>query len=74
MEKRQQNLFDAAPPPWEIDDADDLLVAEVVFAEAPYGPFDYRVPDEFRDRLQLGCRVHVPLGRGNRQVEGGNTS
>src|SRR5687768_12990410 len=70
MSARQQSLFDSSPDPWEIDDADEQLAASVVFAEQPHGPFDYRVPESVRARLVPGQRVRVPLGRGNRLVEG----
>jgi primosomal protein N' (replication factor Y) len=69
-DSRQQQLFDVDAPPWEIDDQSDRLVASVVFAEMPYGPFDYTVPDRFRDAVAVGGRVRVPLGRGNRAMVG----
>lgn len=67
---QQQSLFDSAPDPWELDNADEQLVAEVVFHEPPHGPFDYRVSEPMRGNLQPGQRVRVPLGRGNRFVIG----
>ena len=70
MEKRQQSLFESSPPQWELDEADDRLVVQVVFAEAPYGPFDYRVPELLRPEVKVGCRMMVPLGRSNRRVVG----
>ena len=70
MEKSQRSLFGDEHAPWEQDAADEGWVAQVVFAEAPYGPFDYRVPDRFRETLKLGMRVRVPLGRGNRTMVG----
>src|SRR5258706_1938061 len=66
----QQSLFDAAPDPWELDNADEQLAAAVVFHEPPHGPFDYRVPEPMRGKLRPGQRVRVPLGRGNRAVTG----
>lgn len=33
-------------------------------------PYTYRVPDEFVGLLQVGMRVHVPFGRGNRLIQG----
>ena len=70
MSSEQQSLFDAAPDPWELDDADEQLAAAIVFAEPPYGPFDYRVPENLRASLRQGQRVQVPLGRGNRVMVG----
>ncbi|MDE0737557.1 MAG: primosomal protein N', partial [Pirellulaceae bacterium] len=70
MEKRQQPLFATQPAPWEVDEAEDRTVATVVFAEAPGGPFDYRVPDPLLAEVAVGKRIRVPLGRGNRQVTG----
>ncbi len=67
---QQQSLFDSAPDPWELDNADEQLAAEVVFHEPPHGPYDYRVPEAMRGKLQPGQRVRVPLGRGSRLVEG----
>ena len=64
----QQSLFDSAPDPWELDNADEQLAAEVVFHEPPHGPYDYRVPEAMRGKLQPGQRVRVPLGRGSRLV------
>ena len=68
-ERTQQNLF-GDDAPWEEDDAELRTVAAVVFASGPHQEFDYLVPDELLDVLQVGCRVRVPLGRGNRPVEG----
>jgi primosomal protein N' (replication factor Y) len=70
MTARQSTLFDAAPEPWELDAASEELVAVVVFADPPHGPFDYLVPPAFAARLLAGQRVQVPLGRGNRTVIG----
>jgi len=67
---RQQQLFDTAPEPWELDAQDERLVATVVFAEGPDGEFDYLVPEPLRETLAVGCRVRVPLGRGNRHRDG----
>jgi len=66
----QQQLFDPQPAPWERDAVDDRLVATVVFATPPFGPFDYVVPEKMRQMLQAAMRVRVPLGRGNRTVVG----
>lgn len=71
MNHDQQNqLFDTAPEPWQLDDQGDWVAARIVFSEAPHGPYDYSVPDEFQDRLHPGMRVKVPLGRGNRKMVG----
>jgi len=70
MTKRQQDLFETDPAPWDLDEAADQLVATVVFAAAPFGPFDYRVPDTLHNDVGPGRRVRVPLGRGNRGVVG----
>jgi primosomal protein N' (replication factor Y) len=64
----QQTLFDPEPAPWELDDAAQEHVATVVLASGPGGEFDYLVPDGLA--LEVGCRVKVPLGRGNRTVVG----
>ncbi len=68
MPRQQPSLFDTSP--WEIDDSQDVMVATVVFAAGPTQPFDYLAPAHLLDKLQPGCRVRVPLGRGNRQVIG----
>lgn len=70
MSKRQKDLFSTEPEQWELDEAADQLVASVVFADPPHGPFDYRVPDAVAESLSPGRRVRVPLGRGNRGVMG----
>jgi primosomal protein N' (replication factor Y) len=67
MGKQQQSLFDDDPAPWDMDDASEVGVAAIVFAEFPFGPYDYLIPDAMRTRIQAGVRVKVPLGRGNRQ-------
>ncbi len=67
---QQAHLFDTAPDPWELDAAEDRLVATVVFATGPDQVFDYRVPDELRGRFTIGRRVRVPFGRGNRRQVG----
>jgi primosomal protein N' (replication factor Y) len=63
---RQQRLFESDPVPWELDAGDDRCAARVVFAEPPFGPYDYAIPEAMRDRVQPGMRLKVPLGRGNR--------
>jgi primosomal protein N' (replication factor Y) len=67
---QQRQLFDAEPAPWDLDEQSEQLVAEVVFSAAPWGPFDYAVPDALRASVSLGKRVRVPLGRGDRLMTG----
>ena len=66
----QQSLFETQPPPWEQDDQSERLVATVVFATGPEQPLDYLVPDRLVDRAELGRRVRVPLGKGDRLMTG----
>jgi primosomal protein N' (replication factor Y) len=66
----QGELFETAPPPWELAVEDDVAIASIVFSDAPYGPYDYRIPDQFRDQLQAGMRVRVPLGRRRKLIAG----
>ena len=33
-------------------------------------PFNYLVPDRFQSLVQVGQRVHVPFGKGNRLIQG----
>src|SRR5271165_5537588 len=70
MSDQQRSLFDADPEPWEADDQAEQLVAGVVLASGPPQEFDYLVPDSLRDQVEPGRRVMVPLGKGNRQVQG----
>jgi primosomal protein N' (replication factor Y) len=63
-------LFETEPPPWELAAEQDVMVASVVFSEAPHGPYDYRVPDAMRAALDAGMRVKVPLGRRKRPIAG----
>ena len=67
---QQHRLFDDSPAPWEEDDARQTLVASVLLPIGPLEPLDYLVPDRLRTRIQVGCRVSVPLGRGNRSRVG----
>ena len=67
---KQQALFDTEPDPWSLDDQADWLAARIVFSKKPFGPYDYEVPAELRGQIQIGQRVQVPLGRGNRVMEG----
>src|SRR5580704_6705763 len=66
----QQSLFETQPPPWEQDDQSEKLVATVVFPTGPEQPLDYLVPDRLVDRAELGRRVRVPLGKGDRLMTG----
>ena len=76
MSSRQQNLFETAPPEWEVDVRVQKLVASVVMGGGAPGTYDYLVPNQFCDPdradllLEVGRRVRVPFGRGNRTVEG----
>ncbi len=48
-------------------------MASVAVSAATYAidrPYSYRVPNALTDRVQIGQRVMVPFGRGNRRVEG----
>src|SRR4051812_5251288 len=67
---RQHDLFAKDPDPWEVDDTAELQAASIVFAEAPFGPYDYAVSEQLRGRVMPGVRVKVPLGRQNRPVVG----
>ncbi len=66
----QNQLFDTAPEPWQLDDQGDWVAARIVFSEAPYGPYDYSVPTHLQSLLKSSMRVKVPLGRGNRSIIG----
>ena len=50
-----------------------MMVAKIAVSAATYWidkPYDYLVPEEMRDRIDLGMRVYVPFARGNRKCEG----
>ncbi len=32
--------------------------------------FQYAVPDELKDRVEIGSRVVIPFGSGNRRITG----
>jgi primosomal protein N' (replication factor Y) len=70
MSDPQRSLFDTDPEPWEADDQAEQLVAGIVLATGPAQEFDYLVPDALRDLVAPGRRVLVPLGKGNRRVQG----
>jgi primosomal protein N' (replication factor Y) len=65
---QQQSLFDTEPAPWELDDAAQQHVATVVLSSGPENEFDYLVPEGMT--VEVGTRLKVPLGRGNRSVVG----
>ena len=47
--------------------------AKIAVAAAVYSidrPFDYQIPQEMAERVQVGVRVAVPFGRGNRLSDG----
>ncbi|MFO0906634.1 MAG: primosomal protein N' [Pirellulales bacterium] len=71
-EAKQGRLFasDVPEEPWETDELRDRLIAEVALAEAPFGPYDYLVPENLRDKVEPGRRVRVPLGKGERTLVG----
>ncbi len=64
----QQRLFADEPAEWELDDAEERLVATVLFPRGPAAEFDYIVPDRWRGAIQAGQRVRVPFGRSDRAV------
>lgn len=48
-------------------------VAKIAVSAATYWidkPYDYRIPEELRDRALPGARVSVPFSKGNRRCEG----
>ena len=67
---RQGELFPSDEAPWEIDAQATVLAAHVVFPEAPFGPYSYRIPDELSTKILPGMRVIVPLGKGDREITG----
>ena len=70
MVDHQPSLFADDPAPWDLDDRGEEVVATVVFPSGPGGEFDYSVPDHLHELLEPGRRVNVPLGRGNRLLDG----
>ncbi len=70
MTDQQNSLFETQPQQWNLDDLDDWLAARVVFADPPFGPYDYSIPAELEESVKTGVRVKVPLGRGNRTMTG----
>ena len=67
---QQSSLFNIQPDQWQLDDLDDWLAARIVFADPPFGPYDYSIPTSFESAVKKGVRVVVPLGRGNRTMTG----
>ena len=69
----QRTFFDNdAPeniPEWEDDDRSNIRRAKVVFSDGAPGVFDYKIPDRLVERVRIGCRLLVPLGKANRSVE-----
>ncbi|TWT85823.1 Primosomal protein N' [Posidoniimonas polymericola] len=76
MASNQQSLFDDDPAPWELDAAAQQTLATVVLTTGPDNEYDYLIPDELLDArrpetlLEVGRRVRVPFGRGNRTEVG----
>ncbi len=70
MVDHQPSLFEDDATPWELDDRGEQLVATIVFPSGPTGEFDYSVPERLQELLEPGRRVNVPLGRGNRRLDG----
>lgn len=70
MSFQQGELFSNDLPPWEMDAASETPAVSVVFPEAPFGPYDYRIPDELTGQIKPSMRVVVPLGKGNRELVG----
>lgn len=70
----QRQLFETQPEAWEVDALQQRLVATVVLGEGAPGEYDYLVPDGLCDEtlaerlVEVGRRVKVPFGRGNRPV------
>lgn len=68
--KPQSLLFETAPAPWEEDEGEIKAIAQVVFPEPPWGPYDYEIPPLLLTKVIPGGRVDVPLGRGDRNITG----
>ena len=52
---------------------DTVRIACIAVSAAPYPidkPYDYMVPEALQEDLQIGMRVLIPFGRGNRISEG----
>ena len=70
MDAHQQNLFSLDPPDRHVESESEATIATVVFADPPFGPYDYLIPDSFLQQVLQGQRLQVPLGAGNRSVTG----
>jgi len=70
MSSEQRQLFDTTPEAWETDDQSRQLVATVVLSAGKAREFDYLVPNDLRESVELGRRVKIPLGPSNRLVVG----
>ncbi|MBS0209913.1 MAG: primosomal protein N' [Planctomycetes bacterium] len=66
----QRQLFETEAPAWEADDAETARVCTVIFPTGPEKPFDYLVPETLRDAVEVGRRVRVPFGAGDRRIMG----
>jgi primosomal protein N' (replication factor Y) len=63
---QQQFLFDEEQPPWEVDAAEERRLATIVFPTGPAREFDYLVPEALVAQVEVGRRVRVPFGAGDR--------
>jgi primosomal protein N' (replication factor Y) len=70
MSGAQHKLFETEPAQWELDDAGQRRVATVVLSQGPELELYYAVPDRLCETVEVGRRVRVPLGRGNRIATG----
>ena len=65
----QRDLFDFAVPTPCVSSGEPQRIATVQIRRQRLQELDYVVPDELCDIVSPGCRLRVPLGRGNRLVE-----
>ncbi len=70
MPNQQRTLFDVGPPPVEVEDSSLRRIASIVFSSGPAKEFDYLVPDALGEKVEVGRRVRVPFGAGDRLVVG----
>jgi primosomal protein N' (replication factor Y) (superfamily II helicase) len=70
MSYQQGELFADDTPPWELDAENETPSVTVAFPEAPFGPYDYRIPAELVGSVKPAMRMVVPLGKGNRELVG----